>query len=130
MKVEIGKSLNEKVDVDCRDCRRKTKHLVIASVDVSGQEQMGPDEYFYWYTSLETVQCQGCETASFRRVSTNSEDFNQIGNDDYVQAVVVDVFPNPNEGRSRLAYTHLLPEQTSRIYAETMKALNAGQPVL
>ncbi|ROH88467.1 DUF4145 domain-containing protein [Pseudomethylobacillus aquaticus] len=130
MKVEVGKSVNEKVDVDCRDCRRATKHLVLASVDLNGSEPMGSDDYYHWTSVLQTVQCQGCEAVSFRRVDSNSEDYVQISEDEYEHARVVYIFPNPNEGRPKLVDAYLLPDQTARIYAETMKALNAGQPVL
>jgi hypothetical protein len=130
LKIEIGNGVDQKLDVDCRLCHRTTKHIVLASADASGHEAMGPDDYFHWEAAHQIVQCMGCETLSFRRVTSDSESFVQVDHDEYEQAQTIDVFPNPNEGRVSIPDAYLLPDHTGRIYSETMKALNSGQAVL
>jgi hypothetical protein len=61
----------------------------------------------------------------------NSEDSPvQIGPDEWDQVPQVDIFPSPNRGRTALTDVHYLPTQISRIYDETLKALNSNQPIL
>lgn len=130
MKIETGKGVDEKLDVDCRQCHRTTKHVVLASADASGQEPMGPDDFLHWDAAHQIIQCMGCEAISFRRATSDSESFVQVDENEYEQASTVDVFPNPNEGRAQIVDAYLLPDHTGRIYGETMKALNSGQAVL
>jgi hypothetical protein len=117
------------IDVPCAECKRTTKHKILASADFEGQDyyDAGGVEYQVHH---QIIQCQGCETISFRLASTNSEDFEHIddGNIEYVEAVTL--YPSRNEGRTPVKDTHLLPATVQRIYEETIKALNNEQPVL
>jgi hypothetical protein len=120
LKIQNDKDAKQKVDVSCGTCKRSTKHLILCSVELTGRETKMSNEVFRWINQYQIIQCQGCETISFRKTHTNSEDF-----DDYI-----DVYPNPEEGRKSIADDHLLPSNLQRIYTETLKALNAGHFVL
>lgn len=130
--IEITKNskVDQKVDVTCRECKRATKHLVFSDVRLKGSEDMGPHDYFMWYDEYQIVQCQGCETISFRKTHENSEDYHQTGPEDVEHTLYVDLYPNPEEGRDTLEDDHLLPSNLQRIYSETIKSINAGQTVL
>ena len=127
---ETNKSAGSVADVPCTECKRPTKHKVLTSVDISGED---------WYQSSsvqynvhhQIVQCQGCETVTFRTSSTNSEDFEHNdyeGNFEYVETLVL--YPSRNEGRVSIKDSHILPANVQRIYDETIKAMNNEQPVL
>ncbi len=129
--MKLNTRANEKTEVECRVCRRSTNHRILASADENGSEWQAPDYEISWSSSHQIVQCLGCETISFRVCSESSEDNPiQIGPDEWVENIQVDVYPNPNEGRKSLADSHLFPSQVERIYNETVAALNNQQPVL
>ena len=126
---EINKSANSLIDVPCTECKRSTKHKPLASVDIEGEDWYGRESIQY-NVHHQIVQCQGCETISFRISSTNSEDFDihDNGEGEYVETVTL--HPSRNEGRVSVKDTHLLPANVQRIYAETIKSMNNDQPVL
>ena len=127
---ETNKSAGDVVDVPCTECKRPTKHKVLVSVDISGEDwyQSNSVQYNVHY---QIVQCQGCETVTFRTSSTNSEDFEYFdheGNAEYVETLLL--YPNRSEGRVSMKDSHILPPNVQRIYDETIKAMNNEQPVL
>ncbi len=67
--IEITKNYraDKKVDVTCRECKRSTKHLILSDVCLKGREDTGPYGDFMWHDEHQIVQCQGCETISFRK---------------------------------------------------------------
>jgi len=80
--VDLNKSQNKEMKLPCVKCTGKTTHKVLVSVDVSGEET---DRGFsiQWCDDYQIVECAGCKTKSFRNVSSNSEDYYQIGEDEY-----------------------------------------------
>ncbi len=129
--MELNKKANQKVEVECRECKRKTKHLILASADISGSERLSWDYEMHWALSSQIVQCQGCETVSFRRVSSDSENTPiQVGPNEYVDDELIELFPGPVLSREPLSDSHILPSKVQRIYEETIRALNGTQPVL
>jgi uncharacterized protein DUF4145 len=126
---EINKTAGTVLDVLCTECKRETKHAILASVDISGQDYYENTAVDYW-ASHQVIQCQGCETISFRVISGNSEDFDIVGPNtiDYNESITL--FPSRTEGRSPIKDVHLLSVNIQRIYAETIRAMGNDQPVL
>jgi len=126
---EVNKTADTVLDVPCIECKRDTKHKVLASVDIEGQDWYGENSVEFW-VHHQVIQCQGCETMSFRISSTNSEDFDFVDAEtaEYNESVVL--FPSRSEGRSPIKDAHLLPTRIQRIYGETIKGMNNDQPVL
>ena len=129
----VNKTAGKIVDVSCLKCKRATKHKVLAS----SEEEfacMGTDDNFYAYTDYQIVQCQGCETVSFRVFSENSEDidfsYEEDGNTVGSPVQAVTLYPSRNEGRGVIKDDYLLPPKIQRIYKETINAFNNQQPVL
>lgn len=127
----INKTAGNALDISCIECKRKTKHKVLASVDSEGEEHCGGSNFVTYGGHRQIVQCQGCETISFRIATWNSEDYDV---DEHTGSTVanesVTLFPSRNEGRVAVKDTYLLPETVQRIYGETISALNNGQRVL
>lgn len=133
IKIEKDRSVNHKPLVACVTCKRETKHSVLRSIEVSGKEDLGPDEPpFSWNDTFQIVQCRGCETISFRKLHQNSEDYASVGPGpgDWDYAIREDLYPSRAEGRDPIEDDKLLPTNLQRIYQETIKALNSSQPVL
>lgn len=127
-----NKNTDKKIDVACGVCKRSTKHLVVVDVDLKGQEPMGPRDTYDWYNEYQIIQCQGCETISFRKTHSNSEDYGTSSNGEHEPEYIVseDIYPNPEEGRKLIEDNYLLPSNLHRIYSETLKSLNSNHPVL
>lgn len=126
--LDINKTASTVVDVPCTECKRSTKHKILASVDLDGEDWYGQNSVQY-EVHHQVVQCQGCETMSFRVISMNSEDFDVVDNHfECVESVTL--YPSRNEGRTPIKDTYLLPPNVQRIYEETIKAMNNDQPVL
>lgn len=130
--IEIKKyaEVETKIDSSCRECKRSTKHSVLSGVQLSGIENMGGGDYFRWNDEYQIVQCQGCESLSFRKTNENSEDYLEVGPERYENKVTIDIYPNPEEGRNKVEDDHLLPTNLQRIYSETLKSINNGLAVL
>lgn len=126
----INKKQGQKVECACRECNRATKHEVVTEATLSGAS--GSRDYeIYWATEYQIVRCLGCETLSFRRTNSNSEDsYIQISEDEWIDNIHEDIYPSPFEGRQPISDSQLLPDKIQRIYEESLAALNNSQEIL
>lgn len=127
---EINRTQGEGEQVPCSKCNGKTYHEVMLSIDKEGEER-GDDFDYYWNSHYQIIQCQGCKTISFRKTSSNSEDFEQINEYEDQIRVYENIYPPRIEGRSGLEDTaYYLPSTVREIYTETLQALNNKSPIL
>lgn len=126
--LENNKSAGTIVDVPCMECKRSTRHMILASTDFDENWSDGSNSWQYT-VHHQIVQCQGCETTSFRIATWDSEDCDFTDPDD-VGVERIELYPSRSEGRNPLKNAHLLPSNVQRIYEETVKAMNNDQPVL
>lgn len=110
--------------VDCGKCNTTTFHRVVASAEtVHGIA----DDTGRVTTDHQIIQCQGCKTISFRSTWT-------IGDTNAAEPMVenVEVYPPRADKTKRRLIDGMgcLPKNVRPIYLETVKALNAPQPVL
>lgn len=86
----------------------------------------------YWAIDHQIIQCLGCKTISFRKASSNSEDWVQTSYDGDGEYVVDEsIYPSRVDGIKGLGDdTHYLPTNVRRIYDETLQALSNQSPVL
>lgn len=126
----LNKTQGEEHNLPCIKCTGKTAHKVLASMDVRGSE--GDHNYsFDWSTDYQIVQCLGCKTISFRKASSNSEDYYPINDTEYEYEVAETLYPSRIDGIKGLGdETHYLPSAVRRIYDETLQALSNQSPVL
>src|SRR5258708_37310642 len=73
-KVDENKAKGETIKVQCPNCNQETRHVVRMSLDQSGDEQVEEKCEIWWRNSSQIIQCQGCETVSFRQYNTFSEE--------------------------------------------------------
>lgn len=124
------KSKGQIVDVACAECKRKTKHEVLHSIDMTGQEDWGENDWYGWEMCYQIIRCKGCESISFRTASSNSEDHEQIGHDEWDTPIHEDLFPSRSKGRIYKYDFKYLPVNVYGIYHETIQALNGEQAIL
>lgn len=126
--VTHNKKQGEEHELPCLYCHVETKHSVLQSVDVDGED---PRWEYYSTDSYQIVQCKGCESISFRKVHTDSEniDYDEEANDTYYPETV-ELYPSRIAGRRKLQDVHFLPLTVQRIYGETYQALVNKQPIL
>src|SRR5205823_9989316 len=131
MSTEIthNKSQDEEHRLACGNCFGLTRHRVLQSVDVKGRH---PDWEDYQYTdNYQIVQCQGCDSISFRKCHTDSEDYFYDEDEEDIHYVeTVELYPSRVAGRNKLRQVHFLPPAVSRVYGETHSALCNEQVIL
>ncbi|WP_417316030.1 hypothetical protein, partial [Cycloclasticus pugetii] len=80
--LEKDKHLSEIIDSPCGECKRSTKHKVLADIELAGREETHDTFIYGWDNEYQIVQCQGCETIMFRKTHTNSEDMQHYAGPD------------------------------------------------
>ena len=129
-KEEINKSQGNEFKLPCTICAGKTIHKVLASVDKNGEESED-DWSIQWNINYQIVQCCGCKTNTFRTVSSNSEDYYQISQDEWEYGESETLYPSRVEGRKGLGEdVRYLPSKLQHIYNETQQALVNSSPIL
>jgi len=122
--LSINKTQNDKVKVLCTDCKRSTNHLVLSSADIIGHQELGEHDSVSWNSHYQIIQCQGCETISFRKASSDSEDIEYISDNEWESVVHEKLFPQ--RSKSTLAIKDFLnaPSNIRRIYREVIDCYN------
>lgn len=121
--IRVNESQGKEHYIPCVECLNETRHKVLQSVRVQGEASHREFELIDVY---EIVQCQGCNSISFRKQHSDSEDYNE--EEGYVETV--EVFPSRLAGRHKLREAHFLPQKIRKIYDETHTALCSKQPIL
>lgn len=125
-------ALNEQVHKFlCKECCKETRHIIVASyLQVVSESVLGGKHSVDWSVQNQIVQCQGCESVSFRVVSTCSEewDHDPETGEAYLNESVK-FYPGRTQGIRRLD-SFLLPHPVQVIYEETILAIENEQNVL
>jgi hypothetical protein len=112
----------------CKACSGLTLHSVVSSFDENGSEDCGGGNSVDWNSKNQTIQCLGCQTVSFRTVSTFSEDM-EYDHDGPYNPETIKYYPGRVEGVKTLE-SHLLPHTIQQIYKETVLSLENEQFIL
>jgi Domain of unknown function (DUF4145) len=91
---------------------------------------LGPLPRLQASESYQIVRCRGCETISFRSVSSNSEDLDYAYDGELEYLERKEVYPPRLAGRPKLKDDGLLPYDVENIYKETHAALCTNLPIL
>jgi len=122
---EFNHTKDEKIKVLCSNCNSETNHLALQSVDTSGRELVdtlnGIDIWISWSDNYQIVQCNGCETISFRHKRWFSEyegpEYGQDGSQ-------VKLYPSRTKDTLSEKDFHCIPVHLKRIYRETISSFN------
>jgi len=127
-KFELSHGDEAKHRLVCRECSRETLHSIVASFEESGSEDCGGGNSVDWHCKNQIIQCLGCETVSFRTVSTFSEDVDYDHDGPYYPETIK-YYPGRSEGLKSIE-TFLLPHKIQEIYKETILSIENEQYVL
>lgn len=114
------------VMVHCMECKRATRHLVAVSLDKHASESNHQEGWSVdWINRYQVIECQGCETVSFRHLSWFSEaqDFDNDGTTERV-------FPLRTKDAIHPRPFSNVPSNLRRIYAELVDCFNSESPTL
>ncbi len=105
----------------CRSCNRSTKHEVLGKKSV----ETNP-EHYHSETIFYFIECNGCETISFRKEDHDYESMIQTGPNDYEHDIGVEVFPHYIEGHNSIESRFHIPRIVKNIYEESLIAIQEG----
>lgn len=131
---EITKNFNlqptdeKKYRITCKECSVETIHSIITSFNESSFEDGGDGNGIHWDCANQIIQCLGCETVSFRTVSTCSEDV-EHDHDGSFYPETIKYYPGRTEGIKSIE-SHLLPYSVQQIYQETILSIENEQYIL
>ena len=124
----INQSTGHEVQVPCIKCSGRTAHEIIVSVNQSGTESRYSLD---WWHNYQIIRCKGCKVVSYREVSCTSEDYIQVGEEEWEMMESEKLYPSRIEGRKDIGNDILyLPSDLARIYRETVTALINDLPIL
>ena len=121
--IETNKTKDLKLQAFCSRCERETNHLVLQSVDSSGSKVIGyfenTEETIDWRDNYQIIQCQGCDTVSFRHANWCSEAI-----DDDSDGTSARLYPKRSNNTLPLKDFLNVPTNLRRIYRETIACFN------
>ena len=120
-KTVLNKNQFQIVKVLCNRCKNPTNHKILTSVEESGSVDLPYDDFFAWNNNFEIIECQGCQSISFRLVKSDSE--TSLSDDEYIDETI---YPEREIGiwkRKSLLYS---PFQIRSIYRETIDSFDNG----
>ncbi|HCT3326162.1 TPA: DUF4145 domain-containing protein [Enterobacter cloacae] len=126
-----GKFKNTIEPAFCERCRRETKHSIVTSYELIGQEECGPHGYTIdWRDSYQVIQCRGCEELSFRKESWFSEDMGYMGDDDFFDGKTIILYPK-RSATTRTPKDFLeVPRKLRNLYIESIDTFNNDSYIL
>ncbi|KGO94294.1 DUF4145 domain-containing protein [Flavobacterium subsaxonicum] len=124
--LEYNKTQNNILSVICIVCKNKNRHKVLLSVEKTGREPMGYQEYYFWSSIYQIIECQGCGAISFRSEDSNSEDYDEDG----VHFQNVLIYPKRTSDTWEIKSFFNVPNNLRRIYRETIDCYNNDNLIL
>jgi hypothetical protein len=117
-----NKSKGIEVIAICLECKNKTKHLVLTSIDVDGtaKDEDYEHDWYHWADIYQVIECKGCGSVSFRNEHSNSLD---IGNEGEYPITVL-VYPKRSIDTLNNKHFFNIPNNLRRIYRETIDCYN------
>lgn len=116
--------MSKKAKSYCRECKRGTNHAIVAEHARNGSDD---ENGIQWWNNFEILECQGCETVSFRHVSTDTESIDYLTGqlDEFIR-----LYPDMAKTREAIPDSDDFPSLTRRVYLETLTALSGNAPIL
>lgn len=117
-----NKTQNQVIDVQCIECNRETKHRVAASLDKDGTQYDKREGWSVeWIDNYQVIQCQGCQTVTFRHLNWFSEawqpEFDEPG-------TIERLYPKRDANTLRPETLLNVPTTLRRLYAESIDCYN------
>jgi Domain of unknown function (DUF4145) len=119
--IKENKTKDQMQSVECPECKRSTKHRVVSSF----VEAWNNKKTALWGTKdYQIIECQGCETVSYRSVEIFSEDFNYDADGNLVLIETVNLYPDRTNASLTPKMLPEVPQKLRRIYREVIESFN------
>lgn len=117
-------TMSKKCKSYCRVCKRETNHIIVAEYVRGGRDEKYEVD---WSSHNEILECQGCETVSFRHVSSNTDcvDYETGKLEEFIE-----IYPDLTKTREPIPDSDEFPAPTRRVYLETLTVLSGNAPIL
>lgn len=123
-----NKTKDQVVEVLCLECNRPTKHRVAASLDEDGTAYDQQEGWSVeWVDNYQVIQCQGCETVTFRHLHWFSEDCHQEIDED---GTTERLYPKRDANSLKAQVFRNLPTTLRRLYGEVVDCFNYDALIL
>lgn len=106
----------------CLRCKVKTKHAILSSIVETWSENNWDWEFV---DKFQIIQCEWCETTSFRKTHTDSEDYYYVEETwecEYIQTETL--YPKRHLETLELVKFKHLPSDISNLYNEVIESYN------
>jgi hypothetical protein len=127
-KLTYDKTTGKKLKIYCSRCGGETNHVVLKSATSQGSEVVavidGHTETIDWSDDYQIIQCQGCETISFRHLSWFSEAEEYYGLDNYSDGTTTRLYPKRSKDTRPIRDYYNVPPILRRIYRESLDCFN------
>lgn len=126
IRFEDGANKGEIVVCLCGSCNRSTRHEIKCSYDQIGNEYDRIAGWSVdWSNRYQIIQCQGCETISFRHTNWCSEvvDFDYDGTSE-------ELYPKRTKNELPRRDFHQVPHKILSLYREAISCFNFGGALL
>lgn len=126
--LEVEEPEGKEIRLPCPSCANVTFHRVVVSARLSEWYRLEGYHQTSWY---QVVQCQGCRTLSFRKVTSDNDSFfYDEMKGEHIPVERESLFPPRVNGRRQLVGAYLLPFTVYSIYKETVVSLANDSPIL
>lgn len=126
---DTNKTKDQKIRVHCSQCKVETNHIVLQSVDSEVSEVVdyyeGEPVTIAWSDNYQIIECQGCDTKSFRHVSWFSEAEQQVGPNEWDSGTSIWLYPKRSDRTRPIKDYQNVPNTLRRIYRETLECFNS-----
>lgn len=108
--------VNQKIKTFCSRCNNITNH----SIKVDYKENYH-DDNFDACTNFQIIKCDGCDDIRFRKLSSNSEEYEHNIDGDIVYLEKEEIYPERSTKRKPIDMDdlYLIPNKCRKIYKET-----------
>lgn len=124
--ITLNKTQSDKLKILCSECKRSTNHEVILSADIDGREDFDEHDWISWEVHYQIVQCKGCDSFSFRKSDSNSEDHYQVSETESETIINESLYPKRNTNTLAVKEFINTPYSLRRIYREVIESFNNG----
>ena len=112
----LNTDINQKIKTFCSRCNNTTNH----SIKIDYEETYNSDDYGSC-TNFQIIKCDGCDHISFRKLFSNSEEFEYNIHGEIVYLEREEIYPERTTKHKPIDMDdlHLIPNKCREIYKET-----------
>ncbi len=134
---KFNETKDKRYKIYCGTCENETNHIVLQSVERYGYEEVyyhdndpNKPETIKWEDRYQIVQCQGCDTISFRHLNWFSEYQEYWGPDDFNDGTTTLQYPKRDKNTIPVKNYYNVPTSIRRLYRESVDCLNNDSTTL